>query len=193
MPALFIGFFLLGLVLGVIAMLVGVQRRPAGVDATQPAGPLVSREALRAATSQISARFHVPLIAAFATTFGAIGYSLARYSPVGVVWQILLAAIAGGVAATGAVVLVAAWAVPSARRDVPDERYLFQGMLARVTDRIEKTRPGRIAVEMDGTLHAVRAISLTGDPIERDAEVVIERIEKDTAFVEPWTQVERRL
>jgi membrane protein implicated in regulation of membrane protease activity len=154
---------------------------------------LVSREALLAASSQISARFHVPLIAAFATAFGAIGYPLARYSPLAPVWQILIAAGGGGLAATGAVVLVARWAVPSARRDVPDERFIFQGMLARVTDRIEQAIPGEITVEMNGTLHAVRAVSLTGDPIERGAEVVIERIEQDTAFVEPWTQVERRL
>jgi hypothetical protein len=192
MSSLFLICFCLGLVLGVIAMLVGVERRPAGQVARQPS-PFVSREALLAASNEISARFHIPLVAAFATAFGAIGYPLVRYSPLSPVWQIVLAAVGGGAAATGAVVLVARWAVPSARRDVPDERFLFQGMLARVTDRIDNTARGQIAVEMDGTLHAIRAVSLTGDPIERDAEVVIDRIERDTAFVEPWAQVERRL
>ena len=193
MTALFLGFFFIGLVLGVTAMLVGVQRRESGAASTDPPSPLVSREALLAASSQISARFHVPLIAAFATAFGAIGYPLARYAPLAPAWQILISVIGGALAATGAVVLVARWAVPSARRDVPDERYIFQGMIARVTGRIDQAVPGEIAVEMNGTLHAVRAVSLTGDPIERGAEVVIERIEQDTAFVEPWTQVERRL
>jgi hypothetical protein len=193
MSVLFVGSFLLGLVLGVIAMLVGIQRRPTGHHVSHHSNPFVSREALLAASSQISARFHVPLIAAFATAFGAIGYPLARYSALGPPWQVLLGAIGGGLAATGAVVLVAAWAVPSARRDVPDERFLFQGMLARVTDRIDETAGGRIAVDVEGTSHAVRAMSLTGDPIEPGAEVVIERIERDTAFVEPWAHVERRL
>lgn len=193
MPPLFLAFFFLGLVLGVVAMLVGVERRPKGRQASEPSSPFVSREALLVASNQISARFHVPLVAAFSTAFGAIGYLLARYSLLGPIWLLLLSAAGGLAAATGAVALIARWAVPSARRDVPDERYLFQGMLARVTDRIEETAPGRIAVEMDGTLHAVRAVSLTGDAIEPGADVVIERIERDTAFVEPWTQVERRL
>jgi hypothetical protein len=193
MPHLFLVFFFFGLVLGVVAMLVGVERRPAGMNASKPSGPFVSREALLVASNQISARFHVPLIAAFAAAFGAIGYPLARYSPLGPIWLLILSTAGGALAATGAVTLIGQWAVPSARRDIPDERYLFQGMLARVTDRIDRTNPGRIAVEMDGTLHAVRAVSVTGDSIESGAEVVIERIEQDTAFVEPWTQVERRL
>ena len=89
--------------------------------------------------------------------------------------------------------MIARWAVPSARRDVPDERFLLQGMFARVTDPIEQERVGRIALEMGGTLHAVQAMSLTGDAIDRGTEVVIERIEGETAFVEPWSAVERRL
>jgi membrane protein implicated in regulation of membrane protease activity len=193
MIALFATSFFVGLVLGVVAMLVGVERRASRTAFPSPVGPLPTREALMAASSQISARFQVPLIAAFTTGFGAIGYPLARYSTLSPAWQLVLAALGGGLAATGAVTLIARWAVPSARRDVPDERYLLQGMLARVTDAIEQARPGRIALEVDGILHAVRAMSLTGDPIERGVEVVIERIERDTAFVEPWAQVERRL
>jgi hypothetical protein len=193
MIVLFVVSFFIGLVLAVVAMLVGVERRASGKAFPPPVGPLVSREALLAASSQISARFHVPLIAAFSTGFGVIGYPLARYSPLAPVWQLVLGSVGGALAATGAVTIIARWAVPSARRDVPDERYLLQGMLARVTDTIEQASPGRIALEVDGALHAVRAISLNGDPIERGAEVVIERIERDTAFVEPWAQVERRL
>jgi hypothetical protein len=36
-------------------------------------------------------------------------------------------------------------------------------------------------------------VSLTGDSIDRGTEVVIERIEGETAYVEPWSAVERRL
>ena len=192
MTVLFLSTLLVGLVLGVFAMLAGVERR---ADAARwaAAGPIVSRESLAAASNAISARFHIPVIAAFATVFGAVGYPLSRYSGIGVGWQLLVASIAGGLAVGGAVVLIARWAVPSARRDVPDERYLLQGMFARVTDPIEEQRVGRIALEMGGTLHAVQAVSLTGDSIDRGTEVVIERIEGETAFVEPWSAVERRL
>jgi membrane protein implicated in regulation of membrane protease activity len=193
MVPLFVSALMMGLLLGVFAMLAGVERRSRASDARALAGPIVSRESLAAASNAISARFHIPVIAAFATAFGAVGYPMSRFSGLRPGWQLLIASIAGGAAVAAAVLLIARWAVPSARRDVPDERYLLQGMFAQVTDPIERERAGRIALEMDGTLHAVQAVSLTGDSIDRGTEVVIERIEGETAFVEPWSTVERRL
>ena len=193
MAILFLSTLLVGLLLGVFAMLAGVERRPGAASSATPASPIVSRESLAAASNEISARFHIPVIAAFTTVFGAVGYPLSRYSGLRPGWEILIASLAGGAAVAGAVVLIARWAVPSARRDVPDERYLLQGMFAQVVDPIEAQRVGRITLEMGGTLHAVQAVSLTGDSIDRGTEVVIERIEGETAFVEPWSAVERRL
>ena len=190
---LFLSMVWLGLMLGVFAMLAGVERRSRSRSSTHTAGPIVSREALAEASREISARCHIPAVAAFATVFGAVGYPLSRYSVLGVGWQLLIASLAGGGALAGVVVLIAQWAVPSARRDVPDERYLLQGMLALVTDAIDAQRTGRIALQLNGMVHAVQALSLTGDSIDPGTEVVIERIEGDTAFVEPWSVVERRL
>ena len=183
----------IGLMLGVFAMLAGVERRRRESDAPGMHGPIVSREALAAASREISARFHVPAIAAFATVFGAVGYPLSRYSGLDPGWQLLIATLAGGGALAGAVVLIAQWALPAARRDVPDERYLLQGMLAEVTDAIESRRAGRITLQMNGMAHAVQAVSVSGDSIPSGTEVVIERIEGETAFVEPWSVVEGRL
>ena len=190
---LFLSSLLVGLVLGVFAMLAGVERRSNAARSALISSPIVSRERLAEASTAISARFHVPVIAAFTTGFGAVGYPLSRYSALRPGWQLLIACLGGGAVVAGVIVVIARWAVPSARRDVPDERYLLQGMFARVTDPIDDQRPGRIALEMGGTLHAVQADSLTGDSIARDTDVVIERIEGETAFVEPWSAVERRL
>ena len=189
----FLSMLWLGLLLGVFAMLAGVERRPKQTNEPDALGPIVSREMLAAASRDISARFHIPALAAFATVFGGVGYPLSRYSNVGVGWQILIAVLAGGSALAGAIMLIARWALPSARKDVPDERYLFQGMLAQVTDAIERQRAGRIALQLNGMVHAVQAMSLSGDSIDRGTEVVIERIEGETAFVEPWSVVEQRL
>jgi membrane protein implicated in regulation of membrane protease activity len=191
--ALFLSMLWLGLILGVFAMLAGVERRPKGSGEVQIPGPIVSREALVEASREISARFHVPGIAAFATVFGAVGYPLSRYSGLEAGWQLLISSLAGGCALAGAFTLIARWALPSARRDVPDERYLLQGMLAQVTDAIEAQQAGRIALRLNGMVHAVQALSLSGDSIDSGTEVVIERIEGETAFVEPWSVVERRL
>ena len=194
MVYLFLSASLLGLILGVVAMLVGVERRPRvsrGPARTEilPFSP----ESVRAASSEISARFHLPIVAPFATVFGAVGYLLTRYSSLGVAVRIMIPVVAGAVAATGVVILVARWAVPSARRDVPDERYLWQGLPATVISPIEAEASGRISIEVDGTRHAVEAVSLHGGPIDRDSDVVIERIEGGIAFVEPWAAVEQRL
>ncbi|HEX6640309.1 MAG TPA: hypothetical protein VF215_04315, partial [Thermoanaerobaculia bacterium] len=124
---------------------------------------------------------------------GAVGYPLTRYSPLGIAARVIIPAVAGAAAVTGVVILVARWAVPSARRDIPDERYLWQGLPAIVVSPIDAETPGRISVDVDGTRHAVVAVSLHGEPIELDSDVVIERIEDGTAFVEPWAAVERRL
>jgi hypothetical protein len=194
MVSLFLSALLLGVVLGVVAMLVGVERRPRGAaSAATGTGLPFSAESVRAASTGISARFHLPIVAPFATTFGAVGYLITRYSSLGLVSRVTIPIVAGAMAAAGAVVLIARWAVPSARRDVPDERYLWQGLPARVTVPIEAATPGRISVEVDGMRHAVLAVSLNGDPIEQGSDVVIERIENGAAFVEPWATVERRL
>lgn len=192
MSQLFLASFLIGLLFGVFAMLAGVER-PRRRIAPVVNGPVVSRETLAAASANLSARFHVPLLAPFAVAFGATGYLLARYASLSWGWEIALASIAGALAATGATVIVAAWALPSARRDIPDERYLLQGMIARVTDTIDAEHGGSIAIEVNGMVHAVRAVSLNGDFIELGAEVVVDHIESDTAFVERWSQVEQRL
>jgi hypothetical protein len=106
---------------------------------------------------------------------------------------VIIQVVVGATSAAAAVVLITRWAIPSARRDVPDERYLWQGLPARVTVPIDAVTPGRISVEVDGTRHAVLAISLNGDRIDQGSDVVIERIENGAAFVEPWATVERRL
>ena len=190
---LFLSMLWLGLLLGVFAMLAGVERRPARTGQSQLPGPIVSRETLAAASRDVSARFQIPAVAAFGSVFGAVGYPLSRYSGLHAGWQLLVASLAGAGALAGAVVLIARWALPSARRDVPDERYLLQGMLAEVTDPIDPQHAGRITLLMNGTAHAVQAVSVNGDSISQGTEVVIERIEGETAFVEPWSVVEGRL
>jgi len=118
---------------------------------------------------------------------------MVRYSSLGIAGRIIIPVLSGVVAAAVVVVVIARWAVPSARRDVPDERYLWQGLPAQVTSAIDVARPGRITVEVDGTRHAVLAVSLNGESIEQGSDVVIERVEDGTAFVETWATVEQRL
>lgn len=176
MLAGFASAFLAGIALAVIAMLAGVERRVAATDARS-----------------ISIHFGRPLAASFFVGFGATGYALARLSTLGSGMQLLLAAVGGATLAAISLLVVMAWAVPSARRDVPDERFELQGYIGRVVDPIGGDRPGLIVFEKDGESLRLAARSLEAQPIGADAEVVIERVEDGVAWVEPWEQVERRL
>jgi hypothetical protein len=185
MSPLFLGALLLGLLLGVFAMLHGVERQPKGSASGAGAPSGVPNEP--------SARLNIPAIGGFATLFGAVGYLVLHYSTLTPGLVLAIAALAGAAGAAGAVALVAKWAVPGAAHDVEDPRYLLQGHLARVTSAIQGTGRGEIAYVVDGVRHVSPAASLDGAAVPADTDVVIERIEDGIAHVERWAVVEERL
>ncbi|MGQ0712642.1 MAG: hypothetical protein ACT4PJ_02800 [Gemmatimonadaceae bacterium] len=169
----FVVLFFAGLVLGVIAMLVGVQR-------DQP--PRTARS-----------MFNLATIGAFATVAGAVGYPLARYTELGPIAMTSIA-IAAGLGGWGlAVAMIAGWAVPSAARAPEDERYALQGFVGKVTRDIGAGTSGEITYQLEGTWHRAHARSLDGRPIESGTEIAIERIEDGIAWVERWSTIERQL
>jgi hypothetical protein len=165
--------FLVGLVLGVTAMLVGIQK---------DSPPRTARSLFNLAT-----------IGAFVTVIGAVGYPLARYTSLGAL-AVTAIAVAAGLAGWGlAVAMIAGWAVPSAARDTEDERYALQGFVGKVTQPIGNGTPGEISYQLEGASHRARALSLDGQPIESGTEIAIERIEEGIAWVERWSTIERQL
>ena len=185
MQFIYLTAFLTGLVLGVYAMIRGVERIGSGrspeLDALgRPVGS--ARMALTA-----------PTVGAFATVFGISGYLLWRYSPLAILLQLLLAiliAVLGAIVATRA---VSRWATQAAKQDVVDERYLLQGHPAEVVAAIATSGTGEIAYTVGGKRYAVSAQSLDGTPVAVGTEVIIDRVENGVAYVEPWVQVEQRL
>lgn len=181
----YLAAFLTGLVLGVYAMIRGVERIGSGrspeLDALgRPVGS--ARMALTA-----------PTVGAFATVFGITGYLLWRYAQLAIPAQLAVAifvAVLGAVAATRS---VAHWATQAAKQDVVDERYLLQGHPAEVVAAIASSATGEIAYMVGGRRYAVPAHSLDGTPVAVGTEVIIDRVENGIAYVEPWVQVEQRL
>jgi len=173
MRTLFLSFFIAGLVLGVTSMI-------SGIDREQRRGRWVKY-------------LNLPTLGTAAVLFGIVGYPLAKYTslPPGALAAIAAAAaVAGGIAM---VAVIAGWAVPSAARDIPDERYLLQGHLARVVRLIDGSERGEIAFEVEGKRQIATATSLDGTSIAVDAEVVIERVENGVAYVERWTTIAKQL
>jgi len=175
MIVVYLGAFIAGLLLAVAVMLFGIERRrPSARD--QPERRI---------------RASLPLVAAFAVGFGAAGYSLSRIpSTLGA----LIAAVAVGSAAAALIRwLVAKSAAVSLEHDQEDERFVLQGHVARVVSSIAAGSEGRIIFDLGNEHQTLRARSLDDASVDVGTEVVIERIEGDVAYVEPWLQVEERL
>ena len=191
---IFIGCFTAGLILGVYQMLFGVERRSRRRKAVQPppqAGPIPY--SLAYAHREISARISLPSLGAFLTFFGLVGYLLSRFTVLGPVAQIVLAGVAGALGITAVLALIRAWAVPSARREIVDARFVLMGHLATVSSPITDDVPGEITYEVDGTRYTAKALTVNGESVPEGSEVVIERIEDGHAYVEAWAHVEKRL
>lgn len=188
MVAVYAGCFVAGLLLAVYAMLYGVER-PTSAGAHAP------HEATGGHDPRTEPR---PLgnaqnAAAFLVLFGAAGYLLHRARPGETALAVAGAVVAGAVGFVVSALLLRAWAVPGARRDVVDERYLMQGHPATVTRAIPADGAGEITYEADGRRWAVPARAWDAQPLAEGAEVAIDRVEGGVAYVEAWTQVEARL
>jgi hypothetical protein len=169
MFVVFLAAFLGGLLLAVFAMLHGVERR-AGF------------------------RVDLPTIAGFATVFGAVGYLLLRSTELSTVAVLAIAGGAGIVGAMAALLLVAAWAIPGAKAEVIDARYVLQGCLARVTAvRGEGSSEGTVEYTIDGITRTAQARALDGAHLDVGSDVAIERVEDGITYVEPWARIEARL
>ena len=174
MSVLYLLVFIAGVLLGVRVMLFGIERH-AAVASASPRGTVRAVE---------------PLIAGFAIGFGVAGYLTSRFfSPVGAV---IAAVVVGAMAMTLFRWLVVKSA-KAAALDVEDERFALQGHVARVVSSIAAGSEGRISLQTVDGGRVLRARSIDNGAVGEGTEVVIERIEGDLAFVEPWVQVEQRL
>lgn len=170
--------FLGGLLLAVRVMLFGVQRRLDDEHLLHRRWPLA--------------------LAAFLAVAGAMLYARSAVTAGWVATVLLI----------GAAVGAGAWWVVQHSAGIPstdsedDPRYRFQGHVARVTEPIQtisgESFKGRIAFRFDDKDHDLLARWTPGNWEQQgfgraDSEVVIERVEDDVAYVEPWAVVEERL
>lgn len=188
MTSVFLVAFIVGLLLGVRAMLYGVERDAGSPFAVAPED--VGREPTTPVTPSV--RGWLPLLASFLVGAGAVGYLVLRRGGT------TATALGWGVAAGAILATLASRVVRKAVAFVPehdpdDPRYVLQGHVARVTAPIAGDDEGEIAYSVEGASHVARARAIDGAVVAAGTEVVIERIEDGVAYVEPWSQVEERL
>jgi hypothetical protein len=175
----FVASLIAGLLLAVRAMLLGVERRRTPLGAAPAAAP--------------SVQFSTPVVSAFASAFGAAGYLLTRPGRMSPGAGTVIALVIGVAAGAWAVRVVRRAAAFIPEHDPDDPRYVLQGHVATVTASIGPGGEGEIEYVVEGARRRVRARGLDGCVADRGIEVVIERIESDVAYVEPWVEVEKRL
>ena len=181
--AIAVSAFLAGLLLAVRVMFFGVRRQ---------------------LSEELNYHRKWPLaIAAFMVIAGAMLY--ARADRVTAEW-LAAVVLSGVIAGFGAWKLVEKSAAVPSTDPEDDPKYRFQGHVARVIAPIVAQSGagaalGRIIFEFDGKRHELAArwspeADLADGRLATaavDTEVVIEFIDGDVAFVEPWAVVEQRL
>ena len=170
----FLVAFIASLVLAVIVMLHGVEHtRPKSTRAPSPF-------------------FNLPSYAAFGFGFGVVGYLLATRTRLPGWAVLLIAAIAGALAVSGMITLLATWALRGAAASVSEDHEI-QGQLAVVTRDIKSNDSGEIGYEAFGKQVKIPALAISSKPLPVGSEVVIDRIENGVAMVEEWAVVEQRI
>ena len=180
-------FLLSGLVLGVFAMLYGTERHVHPVIAPH------KRQNQHDPASEPSPLFNLASIAAFTFGFGLTAYLITQHTSLPITAQIVIAGVAGGLAMTLQSVLIARWAIPGARAEQVDERYLLQGTIGRTTSALPADGGGDMVYVLDGKSYTLPARSMDATSVSDNTEVVIDRVEDGVAYVELWTHVESRL
>ena len=133
------------------------------------------------------------IVIAFTVIFGAVGYILTERGTADPASRALIAAVLGALGSIVAARLVTKWWAVTPEHDVDDERYVLQGHLARVVTPMAPSGKAEIEFEVGSGTRRLRAVGLDGAALTAGDEVVIERIEDDVAYVEPWVEVEKRL
>jgi hypothetical protein len=171
----FLVALIVGLAVGVRVMLVGVER-PRAFGETAPA----------------TFRVSPAMLGAFAFVFGATGYVCIRMG-IGRAEATVAAGLAAALAAGAAVRLVKNWWSIPVEHDVDDPRYVLQGHIAQVVAPIARGGEGTVGFSVGETRRVIRARAVDDGALAEGTEVVIERLEDDLAYVEAWSQVEKRL
>jgi len=131
--------------------------------------------------------FNTSTVMAFLAWFGGIGYILSAHSHlVGVI--ALAFAIAGGLIASWAVFKFMVKLMNAESSHLKDEDYRHEGLVCTVTMPARANGTGEIHFMQNGVRRSAGARSCDGKPLEKGAEVVIERYENGVAYVKPWEE-----
>jgi len=169
-----LGSFLFGLLFTVGTLLIGAI--DAGIDHAVGHG---------VDGNSISHLFNVSALLAFVTWFGGVGY--AARNGLGFPWFLAIPlGILGGVLAAIIVTRFIQKFLLAADDSMDPSKYERVGVLARVTSSIRAGGVGEIVWEQQGSRMVASARATNGEAIARGTEVVVLKVERGVAMVEPF-------
>lgn len=178
LDAVLLGGFLFGLIFTVASLLIGFGDLGVDADAADNGGD----------QGLFGGLFNVSSILTFITWFGGIGY-LAR-NALGMWAGLAIAAgILGGLVGAIAVACVFRRVLQDPSAEMNPKAWDQVGVIARVSSSIRSTGVGEIVYEQNGIRQVASARGSDERAIPRDTEVVILRIERGVAVVQPFKEL----
>jgi membrane protein implicated in regulation of membrane protease activity len=131
--------------------------------------------------------FNASTVMAFLAWFGGTGYIITKHAHLTVMLALGIATLAGLIA--GWVVLVFMLKLlRSGNPEMQDSDFRMEGSIGTVSLPIRPNGTGELIFEQNGVRRSAGARSADGEPLEKGAEVVIERYEKGIAYVRKWDE-----
>lgn len=131
--------------------------------------------------------FNASTAMAFLAWFGGIGYILSARSHLASVVALGFAVL-GGLGASWMVFRFMVRLMNAESSHLKDEDYRHEGLVGTVTSPIREQGTGEIIYLQNGVRRSAGARSHDGNPLEKGAEVVIERYENGIAYVHRWEE-----
>lgn len=181
LDAVLVGCFLFGILFTIVSLAFGLADLGGGGDHGDVGAETHGHDSPLAFLSLSG-------VLAFLTWFGGVGYLVRNGLEL---WAPLSVAVGIVAGLTGAVVV--SWAIRRVLRSssgVLDPRdFRLVGTIGRVTSSIRADGYGEIVYEQGGTRHVAAARATDSRPIGRDVEVVVLRLERGVAIVQPWDEL----
>jgi membrane protein implicated in regulation of membrane protease activity len=134
-------------------------------------------------------KLNMTTLSAFLTWFGGVGYLLGRYSTLGFLIALAIAALSG-LGAAAAVFLFVSKVLLRNEREMLAIDYEMVGMLGRVSSPvIGESGTGEMIYSHDGARRHVAIRSEQMAPIVKGTEVVVTRYERGVAYVRRWDEL----
>jgi membrane protein implicated in regulation of membrane protease activity len=130
--------------------------------------------------------FNASTTMAFLAWFGGTGYLLTRHSHLIALASLAISTVAGLMA--GAVVFKFMVKLMHSDPPLKSEDYRIEGNVGTISMPIRENGTGEIIFSLAGARRCAGARCEDGKPLEKGAEVVIERYEKGIAYVKRWEE-----